>query len=144
MAAAEVKIQRKRNPPPGPPGPDGGPRLKDRLMADLDRILPPDAFAFAMPDASQDGMKHGIPGILIVHRGRALGLELGRPGLRLSDRQRTVFPRLRQAGMRIEVARSFAEALRSLREMGLQLGEQESLGRQVGELFRLAQKGGGA
>jgi len=46
--------------------------------------------------------------------------------------------------MRIEVARSFAEALRSLSEMGLQLVVKESLGRQVGELFRLARKGGGA
>jgi hypothetical protein len=81
----------------------------------------------------------GLPGILIVHRGRALGLELPRSGHALNDAQRTIFPRLTAAGMRIEVARSFSEALRALREMGLELAGPESLERQVAELFRAGQ-----
>ncbi|HWF65226.1 MAG TPA: hypothetical protein VN685_11490 [Rhizomicrobium sp.] len=81
----------------------------------------------------------GLPDIIIVHRGRALGLELARAGHALNDAQRTIFPRLTQAGMRIEVARSHSEALRCLREMGVELSGPESLTRQVAELFRAGQ-----
>jgi transcription initiation factor TFIIIB Brf1 subunit/transcription initiation factor TFIIB len=42
--------------------------------------------------------------------------------------------------MRIEVARSFAEALSALSEMGLELSTRESLSRQVAEIFRGAQR----
>jgi hypothetical protein len=128
MAAVEVKVLKKR-----PPQPES---LKDRLAAELASLLPADAFAFAMPD---EGGK-GLPAILIVHRGRALGLELPAAGRALNDAQRAIFPRLTQAGMRIEVARSFAEAFTRLREMGLELAGPQSLTRQVTELFRLAQK----
>src|SRR6185437_6739355 len=104
--AVEVKIQRKKaQPPPETP-------LKQRLAADLARLLPVDAFAFATADEAK-----GLPAILIVHRGRALGLELPHARRHLGDAQRTIFPRLVAAGMRIEVARSFGEALAALREM---------------------------
>jgi hypothetical protein len=43
--------------------------------------------------------------------------------------------------MRIEVARSFTEALSALSEMGLELSTRESLSRQVAEVFRSAQRG---
>jgi hypothetical protein len=135
-AAMEVRILKKKAPPDTPNG------LKRRLAADLERILPADAFAFALPDDEDaTGPRKGLPGIVIVHRGRALGLELGRPGHHLNDDQRTIFPRLRAAGMRIEVARSFAEALAALSEMGLELTTRESLSRQVAEIFRGAQRG---
>jgi hypothetical protein len=127
MAAVEVKVLKKRPAPALP--------LRDRLAAELERLLPADAFAFVMEDESAKG----LPGILIVHRGRALGLELPRKA-QLNDARRILFPRLTQAGMRIEVARSFSEALRCLRDMGLELGGPESLTRQVAELFRTAQK----
>jgi hypothetical protein len=114
------------------------------LAADLERILPADAFAFALPDAGDaTAPRRGLPAIVIVHRGRALGLELGKPGHRLNDDQRTTFPRLRAAGMRIEVARSFSEALSALSEMGLELSTRESLSRQVAEIFRQAKRGPG-
>ena len=127
---AKVEILKKKAPPP----PHAPPSLKARLMAEFQRLLPADAFAFAMPDEG------GIPGILIVHRGRALGLEPGRPGRNLTERQRAMFARLREAGMRIEVARSHGEALAQLREMGVALDAETSLTRQVAELFRAAQK----
>jgi hypothetical protein len=131
----EVRILKKKAPPDTPNG------LKHRLAADLERILPADAFAFALPDG-EDAIspRKGLTAIVIVHRGRALGLELGRPGHHLNDDQRTIFPRLRAAGMRIEVARSFAEALTALSEMGLELTTRESLSRQVAEIFRGAQR----
>ncbi|HXL70348.1 MAG TPA: hypothetical protein VN935_03810 [Rhizomicrobium sp.] len=132
----EVRILKKKVPPDTPN------RLKNRLAADLERILPADAFAFALPDGEDSiGPRKGLPGIVIVHRGRALGLELGKPGHHLNDDQRTIFPRLRAAGMRIEVVRSFAEALAVLSEMGLELSMRESLSRQVAEIFRGAQRG---
>ena len=132
----EVRILRKKAPPYTPD------RLKQRLAADLERILPADAFAFALPDSEDAmGLRKGLPAIVIVHRGRALGLELGKPGHHLNDDQRTIFPRLRAAGMRIEVARSFTEALGCLSEMGLELSTRESLSRQVAEIFRGAQRG---
>ncbi len=125
-------------------------------MAELQTHLPADAFAFAMPDEGTDGscfvprqardegpskrMSAGLPGIIIVHRGRALGLEPGAPGASLGQRQRAMFARLRAAGMRIEVARSHGEALAQLREMGVALDSGTSLSRQVAELFRAAQK----
>ena len=134
----EVRILKKKAPPDTPN------RFKNRLAEDLERILPADAdaFAFAVPDG-EDGaaLRKGLPAIVIVHRGRALGLELGKPGHHLNDDQRTIFPRLRAAGMRIEVARSFAEALSALAEMGLELTTRESLSRQVAEIFRGAQRG---
>jgi len=136
----EVRILKKKAPPDTPTG------LKQRLAADLERILPADAFAFALPDERVEGSSFdklrmrsgaGLPGIIIVHRGRALG----KPGHHLNDDQRTIFPRLRAAGMCIEVARSFAEALSALAEMGLELSTRESLSRQVAEIFRGAQRG---
>lgn len=81
----------------------------------------------------------GIPSIIIVHRGRALGLELA--GGKLSDRQNAMVLKLRAAGMRIEVARSWSEAMRVLREMGVSLSEKDTLTRQVAEIFRDARKG---
>jgi hypothetical protein len=138
VAAVEVRILKKKAPP------DTSNSLKRRLAADLERILPADAFAFVLPDAQDStSPRKGLPAIVIVHRGRALGLELGRPGHHLNDDQRTVFPRLRAAGMRIEVARSFAEALSALSEMGLELSTRESLSRQVAEIFRQAKRGPG-
>ena len=147
MAAVEVKVLKRKAPP------ELRHSLKDRLLADLEARLPGDAFAFAMPDTSscfvprraRDGGlrmrsipgSQGLPGIIIIHHGRALGLELGPPG----DCQRTLFPRLRAAGMRIEVARSFAEAITLLGEMGLLLRAPESLSRQVAEIFREARHG---
>jgi hypothetical protein len=127
----EVRILKRKAPTDTPHG------LKHRLAADLDRIPPADAFA--LPDGEDaTGPCKGLPGIVIVHRGRALGLELGKPGHHLNDDQRTIFPRLRAAGMRIEVARSFAEALAALSEMGLELSTRESLSRQVAEICRTA------
>src|ERR1700749_3282868 len=137
----EVRILKKKAPPDTPDS------FKRRLAADLERILPADAFAFVLPDESSSFDKlrmrrgAGLPGIIVIHRGRALGLELGKPGHHLNDDQRTIFPRLRAAGMRIEVARSFAEALSALAEMGLELSTRESLSRQVAEIFRGAQRG---
>jgi len=143
VVAVELKILKKRAAPQGLKQPSDM-CLKTRLMADLDALLPGDAFAFAMLDESSSFDKlrmrmSGIPSIIIVHRGRALGLELA--GGKLSDRQNAMVLKLRAAGMRIEVARSWSEAMRVLREMGVSLSEKDTLTRQVAEIFRDARKG---
>jgi hypothetical protein len=85
-----------------------------QLMAELKDRLPADACCF--------GVNDGAPGIVICHRGRALGLQL-RQG-RTSAVQAACFTRLRQAGMRIEVARDAREALALIAEMGVVLKEK--------------------
>lgn len=86
--------------------------LEKRLLADLQALLPKEAMALAAP---------GVPGILICHRGRALGLHLLARGDRLSYAQTNQFVALRDAGMRIEVARDAAGAMAMVREMGVPL-----------------------
>ena len=86
-----------------------------RLLADLQALLPKEAIALPAP---------GVPGILICHRGRALGLHLLARGDRLSYAQTNDFVALRDAGMRIEVARDVVQALAMVREMGVPLKEE--------------------
>ena len=83
----------------------------EQLMAELKDRLPADACCFA---PAQDA-----PGIVICHKGRALGIQL-RQG-RMSAVQVAAITRLRTAGMRIEVARDAREALALIAEMGVVL-----------------------
>lgn len=85
--------------------------LPERLIAELKERLPSDACCFSV---TRDG-----PCIVICHQGRALGLQIKEQ--RLSAVQVDCFQRLRTAGMRIEIARSFGEALGLIAEMGVML-----------------------
>ena len=89
--------------------------VEKRLLADLQALLPKEAIALAAP---------GVPGILICHRGRALGLHLLARGDRLTYAQTNAFVALRDAGMRIEVARDAVQAMAMVREMGVPLKEE--------------------
>jgi hypothetical protein len=90
--------------------------LEERLMAALRDLLPADAYAIRGGD--------GAPDIVICHRGKALGLELKARTESFSDAQAIAFPKLRDAGMRIEVARDQDQALSRLRDMGVKLKEE--------------------
>jgi len=85
--------------------------LADQLLGELKDRLPSDACCFA---TARDA-----PGIVICHQGRALGLQVKTE--RLSAVQVASFNRLRTAGMRIEIARNFREALELIAEMGVVL-----------------------
>jgi hypothetical protein len=63
----------------------------------------------------------GLPDLIFVHRGKAFGLELETRGRSLSGEQRAAQLALRDAGMRVEVARDLDEALMHLRDMGIPL-----------------------
>jgi len=90
--------------------------MEERLMAALRALLPADAYAIRGGE--------GVPDIIVCHRGRALGLELKARTESFSEAQTVNFPRLRDAGMRIEVARDDLQALNLLREMGVVLKEE--------------------
>ena len=85
--------------------------LAERLIVELKDRLPNDACCFT---TTRDA-----PGIVICHQGRALGIQIKEQ--RLSAVQVDCFQRLRTAGMRIEIARSFNEALGLIAEMGVVL-----------------------
>jgi hypothetical protein len=85
--------------------------LTDQLLGELKDRLPFDACCFA---TARDA-----PGIVICHQGRALGIQVKTE--RLSAVQVASFNRLRTAGMRIEIARNFREALELIAEMGVVL-----------------------
>ena len=80
------------------------------------------------------GLKRGIPDLLIWHDGRSFGIELKRPGARLSrtrkvrtrrggwrivDGQADVFPRLQAAGMQIATCDSVPAVLTALAGWGV-------------------------
>src|SRR5258708_1262680 len=90
--------------------------VEDRRMRELRALLPDDAWAFVGRD--------GAPHIVICYRGRALGLELKGRSESYSEAQVRAFPKLRDAGMRIEVARDLDQALGLVREMGVPLKEE--------------------
>ena len=83
--------------------------LADQLLGELKDRLPSDACCFA---TARDA-----PGIVICHQGRSLGIQVKTE--RLSAVQVASFNRLRTAGMRIEIARNFREALELIAEMGV-------------------------
>ena len=85
--------------------------LADQLLGELKDRLPSDACCFA---TARDAL-----GIVICHQGRALGIQVKTE--RLSAVQVASFNRLRTAGMRIEIARNFREALELIAEMGVML-----------------------
>lgn len=89
---------------------------EDRLVAQLRELLPEGAFAFRGSE--------GVPDIVICWRGAALGLELKGRTESFSEAQSQAFPKLRDAGMRIEVVRDGAQALNRLRDMGVPLKDE--------------------
>jgi len=92
------------------------------LMAELRRLLPPEACVFAAATAPVPHAERQL--IVVCHRGRALGLHLMARDGKLSHAETNAFIVLRAAGMRIEVARDAGQAKAMLREMGVPLREE--------------------
>jgi hypothetical protein len=109
-----------------------GPSFRVALVRMLRSGLTKDTAFFALPDNDAglpkdagnpfgQGAMAGVPDLIFIHRGRAFGLELKNRFSSLSDEQRTAQVVLREAGMRVEVARDLGEALAHLRDMGIPL-----------------------
>src|SRR5579884_2582930 len=109
MTTFGLNVEKARRRPEEELGPEAA------LMAELKQLLPHDACIFAAASA---------PGIVICHRGRALGLHLMARDARLSYAETNAFILMRGAGMRIEVARDGAQAKALIREMGVPLREE--------------------
>ncbi len=114
-----------------------GPSFRLALVRMLRSGLTRDTAFFALPDNDADAPKHaanpfgqgvmaGVPDLIFIHCGRAFGLELKNRFSTLSDEQRTAQVVLRDAGMRVEVARDLGEALAHLRDMGIPLQVKRS------------------
>ncbi|HEY2009453.1 MAG TPA: hypothetical protein VGH23_10720 [Rhizomicrobium sp.] len=86
--------------------------LEAQTLVALKARLPPGAIAIETAEC---------PGIVICHRGRALGLFMMTRGTQMSVAQTNAVIALREAGMRIEVARGLEQALGLVREMGVVL-----------------------
>jgi hypothetical protein len=109
-----------------------GPSFRVALVRMLRSGLTKDTAFFALPDNDcgldagnpfGQGAMAGVPDLIFIHCGRAFGLELKNRFSALSDAQRTAQVVLREAGMRVEVARDLGEALAHLRDMGIPLRE---------------------
>jgi len=109
-----------------------GPSLRVTLVRMLRSGLTKETAFFALPDNDGrlepdsgnpfgQGTMAGVPDLIFIHRGRAFGLELKSRNSALSDEQRMAQVVLREAGMRVEVARDLGEALAHLRDMGIPL-----------------------
>jgi hypothetical protein len=118
-------------------------------MSDLEWLLPRGAFAWHTPNGGsrdpreaanlkRQGVKAGIPDVLICWGGKVFGLELKSHSGRISDSQAATFPLLRDAGMRIEIARSHSEAIERIREMGIPLRERRESVHAARDVFREA------
>ena len=86
--------------------------LEAQTLAELKARLPPEAIALEVTH---------LPGIVICHRGKALGLHMMTRGARLTVAETDAVIALREAGMRIETARGLGQALALVREMGVVL-----------------------
>jgi hypothetical protein len=91
--------------------------LEAQALAALKQRLPPEAIALEVAE---------LPGILICHRGQALGLHMLARGTNLTHAQTSAVIAARAAGMRIELARGLEQAIACVREMGVALKEDET------------------
>ncbi len=69
----------------------------------------------------RQGVKAGIPDLIIIYRSRAYGLELKSQTGRLSDAQASMHQALNTAGMPVSIAHSYDQALEAIRHMGIPL-----------------------
>jgi hypothetical protein len=111
--------------------PDRGASLKSRVEQVLEELAGRETFFLCMPDARvQNDSAHRtatLPDFVILSKGRSFGLALKSPNGTLSPAERAAHLALRDAGMRIEIARSLGEALEHLREMGIALKPREDV-----------------
>ena len=90
--------------------------LEAQALVTLKARLPPEAIALEVAD---------VPGIVICHKGKALGLHMLARGARMSHAETNAVIALREAGMRIEVARGLDQAMVCVREMGVVLKDDD-------------------
>jgi hypothetical protein len=94
--------------------------------------LPPDAFHFAIPNglmrskkagarARGEGVRAGVCDLCVIHRGRAILIELKAAKGVMSAAQKEVMRKLVYCGAEVMVVRSLAQLEAGLRECGVHL-----------------------
>jgi hypothetical protein len=107
-------------------------RLQRSVHQYLQWALPPDAVHYAIPNglmrskkaaarAQGEAVRAGVPDLAIVHRGRALFIELKAARGVLSPHQRQMHHKLIYCGAEVMTCRSLPEVEASLRECGVPL-----------------------
>jgi len=108
------------------------PELHFALADFLAVVLPADAVAYHVPNGGlrdkataaklvRMGIRAGVPGLAIVHRGRALFLEAKAQHGELSRDQRAMIAALGDAGAEVAVVRSVEDAAAALGVWGVPL-----------------------
>jgi hypothetical protein len=90
--------------------------LEAQALVELKARLPAGAIALEVAE---------LPGIVICHKGKALGLHMMARGTQMTIAETNAVIALREAGMRIETARGLGHALALVREMGVALKDDE-------------------
>ena len=107
--------------------------LEAQTLVELKARLPADAIALEVAE---------LPGIVICHKGRAMGLHMMARGTQMTIAETNAVIALRGAGMRIETARGLDQALARVREMGVALKDDER--RQFADHYRRETRRGGS
>ena len=106
--------------------------LHRAIVAFLDLALPPDVVVYHVPNGELRhravagrlaglGVRAGVPDLAVIHRGRALFLEVKAPGGRLSPAQRETHAALVAAGAKLAVVRDIEDAIAALAGWGVPL-----------------------
>ena len=107
--------------------------LQKSIVVYLTHALPKDAVFFAVPNGGDrnpivasklkaEGVKPGVPDLLILWRGQTFGLEVKTLKGRVSVAQELFHEKARRAGMFVEVVRSLSDVSRYLEARGVPLG----------------------
>jgi hypothetical protein len=109
-------------------------QIQRAILRRMAELLPPEAVWLHVPNQGPspeftrallgDGMKPGAPDLFVFHEGRAFGLEIKRPGERLSPVQCAFHDRLAGAGVPVATVFSVAGAECTLHGWGLLDGEE--------------------
>lgn len=118
MTLFHMNVEKTRKAPAALP-------LEAQTLVALKARLPAEAIAIQAAE---------LPGIVICHRGKALGLHMMARGARLSLADTDAMLAARASGMRIEVARDLGQAITFVREMGVVLKDDDR--RQMRDHYR--------
>ena len=109
--------------------------LQSQIVGALRWLLPASAMSFAVPNQRRGatraeltalvrgGMVCGIPDLMVVHQGNAIGIELKTAAGRLSPVQKVTHADLNRAGVPVIVARSLEQVVAGLEAHGVELRE---------------------
>lgn len=119
-SAFAVALKKRR----GARGPDRS--FEEGAAIHLGAMLPADAFWFEVPE---NGARESAPGFVIFWNRQTFFLSVKGHNAALSWAERALHPKIRAAGIRLEVVRSLAELRARLSEFGIPISAKVRGGR---------------